>query len=103
MIGELKSKSAARIIADKLIQFPDYCRIFRNGQGRWAFWQPRCYDHNCRSEKIALEKINYCHNNPVKRGLAKEPGDWRWLRYNWYIGKRDVPVMIDEFEGVRVE
>ncbi|MGA9059525.1 MAG: hypothetical protein WB763_23790 [Terriglobia bacterium] len=27
------------------------------------------------------EKLNYMHNNPVKRGLVKHPGDlplWRW-------------------------
>jgi len=103
MIGEIKSKSAGQIIANNLIQLPDNCRIVRNGQERWAFWQPRCYDHNCRTEEIVLEKINYCHNNPVRRGLANEPGDWRWSSYNWYIGKRDVPITIDEFEGVRVK
>ncbi|MGH8014614.1 MAG: hypothetical protein ACREBV_00290 [Candidatus Zixiibacteriota bacterium] len=50
-----------------------------------------------------MEKINYCHNNPVRRGLAFEPSDWRWSSYNWYIGERDVPIEIDEFEGVSVE
>ena len=55
------------------------------------------------SPEIVLEKINYCHNNPVKRGLAREPGDWRWSSYHWYIGKRDVPIEIDEFEGISRE
>jgi hypothetical protein len=24
--------------------------------------------------------MNYMQNNPVKRGLVKHPGDWRWSR-----------------------
>ncbi|MEK7775476.1 MAG: transposase [Candidatus Zixiibacteriota bacterium] len=103
LIGEIKSKSGAKIVADSLIQLPDNCSVERSGQTRWVFWQPRCYDHNCRTPETALEKINYCHNNPVKRGLVAEPGDWRWSSYNWYIGKRDVPIEIDEFEWIRRE
>jgi putative transposase len=60
------------------------------------FWQKRCYDHNCRSDNSAREKINYCHNNPVKRGLAQEPGNFEWSSYNWYAGKRDVPLAMDQ-------
>jgi putative transposase len=103
LIGEIKSRSGAKIIADSLIQLPSDCRVQKGERERWAFWQPRCYDHNCRTPEIVLEKINYCHNNPVKRGLASEPSDWRWSSYNWYIGKRDVPIEIDEFDGVHAD
>gem|GEM_PF-6924353 len=57
----------------------------------------RCYDHNCRSSDKVTEKINYCHNNPVTRGLGSEPGQWRWSSYNWYMGQSDVPLEMDEF------
>ena len=63
-----------------------------------AFWQERCYDHNCRSVETIREKINYCHNNPVKRGLVESPGSWIWSSYDWYCGNRDVPISVDEFE-----
>ena len=66
--------------------------------GTRVFWQKRCYDHNCRSADTVREKIIYCHNNPVKRGLAREPGGYRWSSYNWYQGKRDVPLAMDEVE-----
>ena len=99
LIGMIKSKAASRMIGERVIELPDNCRIARNGTWRRAFWQPRCYDHNCRSEATALEKINYCHNNPVSRGLVAEPAAWRWSSYNWYVGERDVPLAIDELEG----
>jgi hypothetical protein len=29
-----------------------------------AFWQPRSYDFNVRTEKKYVEKMNYIHSNP---------------------------------------
>ena len=99
VIRALKSKSASTIISDELQKLPGDCRISKDGRERWAFWQPRCYDHNCRTPDTIVEKINYCHNNPVKRGLVTSPGDWRWSSYNWYDGKLDAPVEIDGFDS----
>jgi putative transposase len=63
-----------------------------------VFWQKRCYDHNCRTPESIREKIVYCHNNPVKRGLVTDPGNYRWSSHNWYLGWRDVPLTIDGME-----
>lgn len=67
-------------------------------KGQRIFWQKRCYDHNCRSVDTMRAKINYCHHNPVKRGLVREAGEYKWSSYNWYHGVRDVPFEMDEFE-----
>jgi len=99
VVGELKSKSAVAILSQDVLELPDDCRVVKNGIERWAFWQPRCYDHNCRSREKVLEKINYCHNNPIKRGLAAEPGLWRWSSYNWYVGVEDVPLQMDSIDN----
>jgi putative transposase len=58
-------------------------------------WHPGCEDYNCRGGESVREKIQYCHNNPVTRGLVNEPGDWPWSSYRWYQGERDVPLRID--------
>ncbi len=31
------------------------------------------------------EKLHYMHNNPVKRGLVKELGDWPWSSWRFYF------------------
>lgn len=36
-------------------------------------WQRRFYDFNVWSTKKRIEKLNYMHRNPVKRGLVTEP------------------------------
>lgn len=60
--------------------------VVRNRIERFALWQRRCYDYNCQTIKSMWDKIYYCHNNPVVRGLVKDPGDWQYSSYNWYNG-----------------
>ncbi len=48
------------------------------------FWQKRYYDRNVRSLREFGIKLRYLHRNPVKRGLVKEPGDWKWSSFRHY-------------------
>ncbi|MGH9698964.1 MAG: REP-associated tyrosine transposase, partial [Candidatus Acidiferrales bacterium] len=49
-----------------------------------SFWQRRIYDFNVWSGKKKIEKLNYMHMNPVKRGLAADPKLWVWSSYGFY-------------------
>ena len=53
------------------------------GQPRKPFWQTRFYDCNVWTAKKRVEKLNYMHQNPVKRGLVASPEDWRWSSYRF--------------------
>lgn len=88
VIREIKSKMAREYFA---LTMSDVVGI-------GVFWQKRCFDHNCRSQKTTREKIVYCHNNPVKRGLVREPSEYKWSSYNWYQGRRNEPLAMDECE-----
>jgi putative transposase len=44
----------------------------------------RGYDMNIWSEKKIHARLNYMHNNPVKRGLVAPPGDWPWSSWRYY-------------------
>jgi putative transposase len=48
-------------------------------------WQRKCCDMNIWTAKKVEEKLNYMHNNPVKQGLVKEPGDWPWSSWRFYF------------------
>jgi putative transposase len=64
----------------------------RSERGR--FWQARYYDFNVYSEDKRVEKIDYMHWNPVKRGLVERMEDWKWSSYRFYrtgeVGRVDV-------------
>ena len=42
-------------------------------------WQEESFDHVLRGEKSFEEKREYIHQNPVRRGLAGLPEEYRWL------------------------
>jgi putative transposase len=48
------------------------------------FWERRFYDFNVWSHKKKIEKLDYMHLNPVKRGLVRHPGEWEWSSYALY-------------------
>jgi putative transposase len=48
------------------------------------FWQAHYYDFNVSSHEKFVEKLRYIHRNPVRRGLAAKPEDWKWSSFRHY-------------------
>ncbi len=101
IISEIKSRSAFEILQKwKVGNHPNLekLRVVRGGRSRYAFWQRSFYDYNCRDYDKIKEKIDYCHANPIRKGLAASIEDYRWTSYRWYHGQGDYPIEIDAFE-----
>ena len=90
-IGQLKSWTSQQILRSSELRQPVLCR----DDGSPAVWERRCYDHNCHNEEVVRTKVEYCHNNPVRRGLVKHASDWPWSSYNWYRGEGKMLLEID--------
>lgn len=59
-----------------------------------SIWTPRGYDFNITNDKTLHQKIDYCHKNPVTRGLVSRPEDWRWSSFRFYeLGDRSLMSM----------
>lgn len=52
-------------------------------------WQKSFYDFVVYSEEKFREKLNYIHANPVRKGIVKDPRDYRFSSIN-YLEKMDV-------------
>lgn len=50
-------------------------------------WQEESLDHVVRSQESFEEKQEYIRQNPVRRGLAKRPEDYKWLWIEPTAGK----------------
>jgi putative transposase len=48
------------------------------------FWQARYYDFNVFTEEKRIEKLEYMHMNPVKRGFVEKSEEWRWSSSRYY-------------------
>jgi REP-associated tyrosine transposase len=57
-------------------------RLKKNGAAQ--FWQRRYYDFNVHSEIKRVEKLQYMHRNPVRRGLVEKPEEWPWSSFVHY-------------------
>jgi putative transposase len=86
LIGDVKKTIARAIHAELPVDSQLLAKLSatHNGSRRFALWQRRCFDHNCRTLESMNEKIEYCHWNPVNRGLVKDPGDYRWSSFHLY-------------------
>jgi putative transposase len=67
-----------------------------DGRVRYHFWQTGGgYDRNIVSRSAVWASIDYLHNNPLRRGLAKVTLDWRWSSARWYAGFDNVDLEMD--------
>ncbi|MFH1830454.1 MAG: transposase [Pseudomonadota bacterium] len=57
--------------------------ILRRKPGQ-KIWQIRFYDRGIRSEAELKQKINYTHDNPVRKGLVANAADWNYSSAKWY-------------------
>jgi putative transposase len=49
------------------------------------FWQPKYYPFNLYSQKMASQKLDYMHCNPVTAGLVQRATDWAWSSARFYL------------------
>jgi putative transposase len=67
-------------------------------------WQRRFWEHLIRDEGDLNHHIEYIHYNPVKHGLAKSAGDWRYSSFAKYVSDglypRDWGKCVNIWEGV---
>jgi putative transposase len=67
-----------------------------NGKKYHRFWQRGGgYDRNLRTVSDIYEKIEYIHNNPLRKGLTACAKDWPWSSCQAWETGVDTPIAID--------
>jgi len=81
IIDMLHSKGERRLL--------EYLRenkgTLRNDQ-EYQFWQDGSHPVEIANEDILLQKLEYIHMNPVRRGYVDEPIHWRYSSARNYFG-----------------
>jgi putative transposase len=65
------------------------------------FWQTRYHDFNVWSERKRVQKLDYMHRNPVKRGLVSRPDDWTWSSFRHHATGEESVVEIESLWTAR--
>ena len=84
LVSEPERQTLADAIHFLKLSFAKRWRSLRRTVEAGAFWQKRYYDRNIRDAEEFTAKLRYIHRNPVKRGLASEPGEWQWSSFRHY-------------------
>ena len=96
-----RSKSyTARAISDHLRQrnvrgLLDLMALFKRAhktESTYQFWEEGSHPQRVESEDVMRQKLDYIHQNPVKRGFVDLPEHWRWSSARDYAGQ---PGLID--------
>ena len=55
-------------------------------ESQHQLWQEGSHPQQIQSEEMMLQKLEYIHQNPVKRGFVDEPEHWRYSSARNYAG-----------------
>jgi putative transposase len=77
-------------------------RLARRVREPTHVWQERFYDFNVWTRRKRVEKLRYMHENPVKRGLVLEPGEWAWSSFRDYAYGEPGCVKLNQWPAARL-
>ena len=92
-IGIFKSYTARQIIdffkerhAHHILQMLHYHKLAHKKDRQYQLWQEGSHPQAIINEEMMLQKIEYIHYNPVKRGYVDAPEHWRYSSARNYAG-----------------
>ncbi len=92
-IRELKSYTARKIIdylqekqVSQLLAKLAYYKKAHKTDREYQLWQEGSHPQWLQNEAMLVEKLQYIHDNPVKRGYVDNPEDWRYSSARNYLG-----------------
>jgi putative transposase len=53
----------------------------------YQLWQEGSHPQAIANEAMLVQKLEYIHNNPVRRGYVDDPAHWRYSSYRNYVGQ----------------
>jgi len=94
---ELNGKAQLREFRDRYGQlWSDSLTAWSLGRlGTETIWEKRGTDFIVTRPDTLIEKLQYCHNNPVARGLVKSPEEWKWSSFRYYERGEAVRLAMD--------
>jgi REP element-mobilizing transposase RayT len=102
-VGDFKSYTARRIIdylserhVRTLLDGLEHHKVRHKIDRQFQLWQEGSHPKIIETEAMMRQKLEYIHNNPVKRGYVDDPEHWRYSSARNYAGRESlVSVTVD--------
>jgi REP element-mobilizing transposase RayT len=99
-VGRFKSFTARQIIDEMerrgyttLLEELRFYKLRHKLDQQHQLWQEGSHPQQIRNEEMMLQKLDYMHNNPLRRGYVDEPVHWRYSSARNYA---QMPSLIDD-------
>jgi len=90
------SYKALKLLQESNSVLHDRLIVKEGGKNVRRFWQAGGgYDRNIYKAESLKKAIDYIHMNPVRKGLVKNPVDWKWSSARFWIKDEDDPLRMD--------
>ncbi|SHK64259.1 REP element-mobilizing transposase RayT [Desulfatibacillum alkenivorans DSM 16219] len=94
-MGRFKAHTAKQLIAllkdFKAKTILDQLRFYKEAHKQdrtYQFWQEGVHPELIHNLNMMRDKVEYIHQNPVKRGYVDEPEHWRYSSARDYMGRQ---------------
>ncbi len=84
-IQSFKSYTAKEIINElendnkyELLKLLEIFKLKHKSGSKYQIWQEGYHPKQIIDSKSLVQKINYIHHNPVRKGLVSNPTDWKY-------------------------
>lgn len=84
MTIDLLKKNQANYILNQL----KFHKLHHKIDQEYQVWQEGFHPQAILNQKMFIQKLDYIHNNPVRRGYVDDPVHWRYSSYRNYMGKQ---------------
>lgn len=81
-IRDFKRFTASEMKKNILNNEPQVLKLFMDKEGIFTLWQKTNMPILIESEKVFLQKLEYIHNNPVRKSYVERPEYWYWSSAN---------------------
>ncbi|MEO8087059.1 MAG: transposase [Bacteroidota bacterium] len=88
--GELRRK----LFKDNNMELLKQLKI---GNNKYKIWKDRFDDYALRDVRSVHTKINYIHQNPVRKGLVERPEDYIYSSAGFYLNQIEGKIKVTHF------
>ncbi len=103
-VGQFKSFTARRIIDElerrgfsTLLEELRFFKLRHKISQTHQLWQEGSHPQQIRNDEMMRQKLEYMHNNPLRRGYVDEPIHWRYSSARNYAGMQGLLEVITDW------
>ena len=83
--------------AEALLKRLRFARKAHRDDRQHQLWQEGAHPQAIEGEAMLRQKLEYIHQNPVKRGYVDEPEHWRWSSARNYAGREGLIEVVTDW------